>query len=182
MRKKYDQTDQRIRQAAIEIYSHSNRHRPITVDTICRKADIHRNTFYTHFDSVDQLIKGMVEEYLERAHVLSYGRAIGSLPEKREEHRVKAMADLLNYHLDNRETYLALFTPVRHEHWSSYRLIISKDMLEAKRRLGYDADILRPYVGDMCSAAISEATYRWLLEGREKAEDIAEMFIKTLRL
>ena len=34
----------------------------ITVSEICRRADIHRTTFYGHFDDVYDLMQNMVEE------------------------------------------------------------------------------------------------------------------------
>ena len=58
---RFVQTRQKIKGVFLELLS-EKKIGEITVSEICRRADIHRTTFYGHFDDVYDLMQNMVEE------------------------------------------------------------------------------------------------------------------------
>lgn len=58
---RFVQTRQKIKGVFLELLR-EKKIGEITVSEICRRADIHRTTFYGHFDDVYDLMQNMVEE------------------------------------------------------------------------------------------------------------------------
>ena len=180
MRSKYDKTDRKIKRALIEVYPKRNIQH-ITIDVICRKADIHRNTFYTHFENIDCLIDNIIADYYKGINKYNYADSIDIQEKDLKNRKIIAMTNLMQYHSENKNIYLTLFSPSS-KYWLRYKEAVKRDLICAQDKCGYKFGTLQNYVTDMNVAAIIETTYKWLTVGKAKAEDIASMLVNTLQI
>ena len=188
MTNKFEKTDKKIRQAFITLYGQEAAG-GMNVNKICSIADIHRNTFYLHYESMEHLRSSMVRGYPWISQNISYADAvtralyIKNSAADSEKIKIDTMCQLLQIHQEKKEVFLSLFAPEKTENWSFYVSSIQKDLRKALKNKGWmrETDTLDT-VSYMYATAIANTTRQWLLDESKTARELSCIFVRTLNI
>ncbi len=111
--KKNEETEERIKKAAIKIYEGSRETR-LSVTEICARAGVNRCTFYLHYASVEELMEQIRDELLtgiqDRSSRLRLHN-IYDVQHNRSHGEELALVEVMRFCAERREYLIALLSP-----------------------------------------------------------------------
>ncbi|QSX07636.1 TetR/AcrR family transcriptional regulator [Alkalibacter rhizosphaerae] len=108
---KQKRTKKRMEDAFIQLYKDNN-YEKITVQQICRKAGIHRSTFYLYYGNMEMLLRELEDRLLEKLQ--EYNHALHPFDFRKTNHHGEATASLVpmvRFFLEHRLTFVVLMSP-----------------------------------------------------------------------
>ena len=152
----------------------------ITVQDIIDAADVGRTTFYTHFETKDDLLRSLCTEIFE--HVFSHDLGREATHDFSEEHDTRARVTHILYHLQEHMDYLPgilsgesgeVFMAFFKEHLKG----LFAHAWEAERRA-----IPRDYIQNHMVCDFAETVRWWTRNTRYTPEEISSFFFETTPL
>lgn len=105
-----DQTRQRLKDVLLALMQESDVDRIIAVD-LARVAQVSRATLYRYYDSVDDILRELEDEFLEGMRDCSRYYISSPIDLKNLDHPVPALVAIAEFHRQNREVYLTMSGP-----------------------------------------------------------------------
>ena len=151
----------------------------ITIQDIIERADIGRSTFYSHFDTKEDLLRVLCEEIFD--HVFSKGLG------KEKDHDFSGVHDLKDelthilYHLDdNRRTIRSVISAecgnVFMEYFKRYLEKMFADQITE-----YPEGVPKGYVIDHYVSGYAETVRWWMDNGDYSPEEVMDFFWRFIR-
>lgn len=158
------------------------RYSSITVQDIIDEANIGRSTFYSHFETKDDMLKAMCDDIF--AHIFSNEHEKCSIFSHGDHYDSDAgrLAHILYHIKDSRYRVCEIISCESGElflsYFKTYMKGVFREMLPPS-----DCGVPQGYIVDFYASAFAE-TVRWWISSREKytPEDVAAFFAETAHL
>lgn len=159
-------TDQKIRSVFLELLRNKEVSR-ISVSEICAKADIHRTTFYVHYQDIYDLMEHLVGEM--------YVEIMGYFTDEESVWKGKGFLGLFQLIWKHQEFFSAYLAASKDTKWEHQ---LMPDLLEKKaeqlcREIGFVSKEELFYHQTFFNAGLTAMIRRWILGGcRETPEEM----------
>lgn len=164
---RYQETCQRIEGAMIELLEEKGAGQ-VTVSEICRKAQVHRTTFYGHYDDIPDLmnhVAGQMFSHVMEGFHLADDEASG-----------EGFIKLFYYIKENRQMFRSLmdYYGSRHYEFAILPSRLERHIKEIMEKAGYEKGESALYYYIFFTEGLKAVIYRWL--ERDCAESPEKMW------
>lgn len=177
-----DRRQKRTRQAVFKAFTRlleKKSYNRISVQEIIDEANIGRSTFYSHFETKDELLKALCTEIFE--HVFSDHLTSEETHDfSKGEYNIKDEITHILYHLQDSQNYIrGILTCESGEifmrHFKEYLSEVFKGELEKQ-----ESDIPQDYLLNHVVCDFAEAVRWWMQNSKYTPEEISRFFFSTM--
>lgn len=150
----------------------------VTVQEIIDKANIGRSTFYSHFETKDELLKSLCTDIFD--HVFSEGLEKEKTHDFSSNHEFRAAITHILYHLQDSRSYIkGILTGESGEIFNRYfKEYLQKIFAnELKKR---SVDVPEEYLLNHLVAGFAETVRWWMQKPEYQPEEIADFFFQVM--
>lgn len=168
---KQQRTQKQITDAFISLYE-TNTYDRITVMDICSKANVHRSTFYQHYENIDFMLREIEDALLEKVNGLSI---------KMNTLSTFHIHELMNFYYQNKDYIRPLLSPHRDTYFTNKLKKIIDENLEwtlHKSRAAYGNH--QKYIISYMSSGIIDTIYNWLKNDDMTVDEVTEIMNKMV--
>ena len=155
----------------------------ITVQEVCRQAGLYRSTFYRYYETKDDMLREIEQEYIDDVLTLApnlWRLHSDSTSEEMEQYRKELTADML-YHLEHKALCRFLLSPAGDIYFYNKVISsISSQMYRNYQHYGRPLEKKAEYEILYFAAGFISTIYRWL--GKEDClpEEFADILLSIM--
>lgn len=176
---KQKKTQRQIAEAYISIYE-ANPYAKITVSQVCKKAGVHRSTFYLHYDNIGFMLREIedsifeeIEKYFIKIHLMDFDKI------RREYLEGTDLDEIKDFYFQNKHLLRTLLAPYGS---SCFFNKLKKGIVECFEWILYrsklDMGPRQEYILSSMATGIIDILYNWLKDEDMEIEEIAKIIIK----
>lgn len=182
--KKSERTKNRLKEILIDLCAEKG-YQNVTIGDICEKAETYRSTFYRYYDTKDDMLREIEQEYIEATRDLTPSFA-DLRKELTKEEYAKLRDELtedMKYHQSHRKLCLFLLSPYG-DSWFSRKMTesITKTAEKATRKNGFSYSYNQKYALNFFAGGFISTIYEWLRRDDCSAEEIADVLLHLITL
>lgn len=182
--KKRQRTKQKLAEALVELCDEKNYY-DITVWDICQKAQVYRSTFYRYFDTKDEMLRSIENEYVTNTQNLtkSFNDFRFDASEEQMQVFLKELTDDMEYHRRNAKLCRFLLSPSGDLYFhqkmvESIGNTVRKNLKKSRKEISSkEAQYLVTFFASGFVATIHE----WLIRDNCPPEQIAAFLLDMIR-
>ena len=179
---KRSRTKERLKTALISLCG-KKAYYDITIQEICRQAGLYRSTFYRYYDTKDDMLREIEQEYIDDVRALTpnlWRLHSDSTSEEMEQYRKELTADL-QYHLERKALSRFLMSPAGDIYF--YNKVITSISSQVHRNYQYYGRPLEKkteYVILYFAVGFISAIDRWLEKEDCSTEEITDLLLSLM--
>lgn len=178
---KQNRTKETITDAFIELYQR-NEYEKITVTEICRKAGVHRSTFYLYYGNTDLLLREMEDRLLEELQ--HYNHTLRLFDFRKTNHdgfALESLMTLVHFFLENRTSFVVFMSPQGDPYFHrKLKRWLWDAIVWSLHRGGFSMGAYQDYVLEGLVSNVFTLLYLSLEKQALKAEEVADLIMKTV--
>ncbi|NTW72075.1 MAG: TetR/AcrR family transcriptional regulator [Eubacteriaceae bacterium] len=174
---KQQRTQKQITDAFISLYE-TNTYDKITVLDICSKANVHRSTFYLHYENIDFMLREIEDHLLEEITNYNIIMNAQSINQSADTFHIR---DLMNFYYEHRNYIRPLLSPHGDAYFTNKLKKIIGENLEwtlHKSKAAYGNH--QKYIISYISSGIMNTIYNWLIYDDLTVDEITEILNKMV--
>lgn len=165
--RRYQETEQKIKDAFLHLLDSGKRMEQISVQDICRMARISRPSFYTHYEDINEMVLKTEREKAEQIQAILMREAVPT---------AGIFETYFDYLKDNRSFYMAYFSSGENAYSQSLMDAYFREHQTDYQDSGMDAESVK-YLMTFFSAGLKAVAYRWLKGGCKETSFAMAAFI-----
>ncbi len=177
-------TKEKMRNALIDLCSEGNYY-DVTVGKICDRAGVYRSTFYRYYDSKDELLREIEQQYIEDTRELTKGVENFRVDCPMEEFQAykEALTKDMEYHLSHRKLCMFLLSPTGDPYFmKSMKVSLNKSFELCLKNNNVYLGKNKYYLTNYFASSFISTIHEWLKRNDESPNEIAAFLLGMIVL
>ncbi len=177
------QTRRKLKDALIELCNEKAYYN-ITILDICNRAQLYRSTFYRYYETKDDLLREIENEYIEDTRLITSsisGFHPEASPEQYEQYRRELIADM-EYHRKHKKLCCFLLSPAGDMSFHNKMVdSVSGSLKKNHAQFGTQDRTSIDYTANFFANGFIATIQKWLKQDDRTAEEIADFFLQVMK-
>jgi len=180
---KQERTKKKLKDALIELCN-EKAYYDITIINICSRAQLYRSTFYRYYETKDDLLLEIENEYIEDTRLITSsigGFHIDASAEQYEQYRSELIEDM-EYHRKHKQLCCFLLSPAGDAYFHKKMVdSICNTLKMNNERVGIFDKLDLDYTMNFFANGFIATIYEWLKRDDRTAGEIADFLLSMMR-
>lgn len=175
-------TRRKLKDALIELCNEKAYYN-ITILDICNRAQLYRSTFYRYYETKDDLLREIENEYIEDTRLITSSISefhAGASAEQYAQYRRELIADM-EYHRKHKKLCRFLLSPAGDMNFHNKMVdSISRSLKKNRKQFGTQDNTNIDYTASFFANGFIATIHEWLKQDDRTAEEIADFFLQIM--
>jgi len=176
-------TKKKLKDALIELCN-EKAYYDITIIDICSRAQLYRSTFYRYYETKDDLLLEIENEYIEDTRLITSsfsGFHIDASTDQYKQYRRELIEDM-EYHRKHKQLCCFLLSPAGDAYFHSKMVnSICNTLKKNNEQIGLWDKLDLEYTMNFFANGFIATIYEWLKRDDRTAEEIADFFLSVMK-